>query len=66
MEIIIDYEDKKHRLTFEKPPKISELIDKLNINQESVLIKIDNEIEPEDIIIKKENKIEIIKIISGG
>ncbi|MBW6462101.1 MAG: MoaD/ThiS family protein [DPANN group archaeon] len=66
MEIIVTYENKKNKLIFDNIPKVSELLNKLNINTETILIKINNEIEPENIKIKKEDKIEIIKIISGG
>ncbi len=66
MDIEVTYEGKKNRLNFDRIPKISELMDKLDINTETVLVKINNEIEPEDIRIKKEDKIEMIKIISGG
>ena len=66
MDIKVTYEGKINKLTFDKTPKISELLDALDINTETVLVKINNEIEPEDIKIKKEDKIEMIKIISGG
>lgn len=66
MDIDVTYEGKKNRLSFDRIPKISELMDALGINTETVLVKINNEIEPEDIKIKKEDKIEMIKIISGG
>ncbi|NOQ56050.1 MAG: thiamine biosynthesis protein ThiS [Nanohaloarchaea archaeon] len=66
MDIEVTYEGKKNRLNFDKVPKVSELMDRLDINKETVLVKINSEIEPEDIRIKKEDEIEMIKIISGG
>lgn len=66
MDIEVTYEGKNNRLSFDRIPKVSELMDALDINTETVLVKINNEIEPEDIRIKKEDKVEMIKIISGG
>lgn len=66
MDIAVTYEEKKRKLDFKTCPKVSDMLKTLDINAETVIVKINNEVEPEDIKIKKEDKIEIIKIISGG
>ncbi|MCK4808347.1 MAG: MoaD/ThiS family protein [Candidatus Aenigmarchaeota archaeon] len=66
MDIAATYEGKRRKLDLKTCPKISDMLKTLDINAETVIVKINNEVEPEDIRIKKEDKIEIIKIISGG
>ena len=66
MDIAVTYEGKKRKLDLKTCPKISDMLKTLDINAETVIVKINNEVEPEDIKVKKEDKIEIIKIISGG
>lgn len=66
MDIAVTYEGKKRKLDFKVSPKVSDMLKKLDINAETIIVKFNNEVEPEDIRIKKEDKIEIIKIISGG
>ena len=66
MDIAATYEGKRRKLDLKICPKISDMLKTLDINAETVIVKINNEVEPEDIRIKKEDKIEIIKIISGG
>jgi len=66
MNIAVTYEGKKRKLDLDADSKVSDMLKTLDINAETVIVKINNEVEPEDIRIKKEDKIEIIKIISGG
>ncbi len=66
MDIAVTYEGKKRKLDLKTCPKVSDMLKKLDINAETIIVKVNNEVEPEDIRIKKEDKIEIIKIISGG
>ncbi|MCK5234935.1 MAG: MoaD/ThiS family protein [Candidatus Aenigmarchaeota archaeon] len=66
MNIAVTYEGKKRKLDLKTSPKVSDMLKTLDINAETVIVKVNNEVEPEDIRIKKENNIEIIKIISGG
>lgn len=66
MDIAVTYEGKERKLGFKASQKVSDMLKTLDINAETVIVKINNEVEPEDIKVKKEDKIEIIKIISGG
>ncbi len=66
MDIAVTYEGKKRKLDLKTCPKVSDMLKKLDINAETIIVKVNNEVEPEDVRIKKEDKIEIIKIISGG
>ena len=66
MDIAVTHEGKKRKFDFKVSPKVSDMLKKLDINAETIIVKVNNEVEPEDIRIKKEDKIEIIKIISGG
>jgi len=66
MDIAVTYEGKERKLDLKASQKMSDMLKTLDINAETVIVKINNEVEPEDIKIKKEDKIEIIKVISGG
>ncbi len=66
MDIAVTYEGKKRKLDLKTCPKVSDMLKKLDINAETIIVKVNNEVEPEDIRIKKEDKIEIRKLISGG
>lgn len=66
MDIAVTYEGKERKLDLKASQKVSDMLKTLDINAETVIVKINNEVEPEDIKVKKEDKIEIIKIISGG
>ncbi|NOQ37355.1 thiamine biosynthesis protein ThiS [archaeon] len=66
MDIAVTYEGKKRKLKLDADLKVSDMLKTLDINAETVIVKVNNEVEPEDVRIKKEDKIEIIKIISGG
>ena len=66
MKITVTYEGKKRKLNLDIKSKVSDTLKALDINTETVIVKINNAIEPEDTTIKEKDKIEIIKIISGG
>ncbi|MEA3229739.1 MAG: MoaD/ThiS family protein [archaeon] len=60
------YEGKKKDIALSDSSKISDMLKKLSINTETVIVKVNGSIEPEDIRFKKDDNVEIIKIISGG
>ncbi len=66
MKIAATYEGKKREIDLDAGLKVSDMLKAVDINAETVVVKINNIIEPEDITLKKEDKIEIIRIISGG
>ncbi len=66
MEIDVGFEGDRTTLDFRVSPKVSEILDRMKINSETVLVKINGTIEPQDIHIKESDDIELIRIISGG
>ncbi|MCK5451833.1 MAG: MoaD/ThiS family protein [Candidatus Aenigmarchaeota archaeon] len=66
MDIAVKYENKDKNIEIDSNQRISDIMKKMDINAETVIVKVNGAIEPEDITLKKEDKIEIIKIISGG
>ncbi|MEA2003553.1 MAG: MoaD/ThiS family protein [archaeon] len=66
MDIAVKYGNKDKNIEIDSNQRISDIMKKMDINAETVIVKVNGAIEPEDITLKKEDKIEIIKIISGG
>ncbi|MCK5062543.1 MAG: MoaD/ThiS family protein [Candidatus Aenigmarchaeota archaeon] len=66
MDIAVKYENKDKNIEIDSNQRISDIMKKMDINAETVIVKVNGAIEPEDITLEKEDKIEIIKIISGG
>ncbi len=44
----------------------AELLKKLNINREEVVLKVNGKIAPEDVSLKGDEEIEIIRVVFGG
>ncbi|MFQ6137289.1 MAG: sulfur carrier protein ThiS [Candidatus Hydrothermarchaeales archaeon] len=65
MEIIVKLKNEE-RVTIREGSTIEDLLRKLNINRESVLIRRNGEISPEEEFLQDEDFIEIISVISGG
>lgn len=66
MKLTVNYEGEKKTISLNKDYKVSDMLKDLNINPETIMLKINSVIEPEDIILKESDKIQIIRIISGG
>ncbi len=69
MIVSVFYEGKESKVSVKENDKLRDIALKCNINPETVLIKIDNEIhDQEETIIKEKGikKIEFMKVISGG
>ena len=66
MDITVKYGNKDKNIEIDSNQRVSDIMKKMDINAETVIVKVNGAIEPEDITLEKEDKIEIIKIISGG
>ncbi len=63
MRLILNRE--KIRANFKKG-KISDLLQKLRIAREEVLVKVNGKLAPEDAEISEKDRVEIIKVVFGG
>ncbi|MFW6024943.1 MAG: MoaD/ThiS family protein [Candidatus Woesearchaeota archaeon] len=64
VKIYIEREDERKEFEFEG--KVSNLLKKLNIKQEEVIIIKDNEIITSDREIKNEDSLKLLSVLSGG
>jgi sulfur carrier protein ThiS len=64
MEIFIERENSTKKLKFEG--KVSDLLNKLEINSETVLVAKDNTLVTTEDSLDNNNKIRILSVISGG
>lgn len=46
--------------------KISDLLHKLKIPREEILVKVNGKLAPEDAEVSQKDKVEIIKVVFGG
>ena len=65
MELNIFIERENKRLKIEAD-SIKDIISKLNINKEAVIITVNNELTTEEAQIKKNDNIDFLSVISGG
>lgn len=64
MRVIINQEEKE--ISIEREITINELLRKLNLNRESVVVIVNGEIKVEEEKIKEGDEVKIISAISGG
>ena len=66
MKIMAEFNDKNYEVTLKSNSSAEELLKKMKINSETVLISKNREILSEKEKLKDKDKIKILKIISGG
>ncbi len=59
-------EGSRKSLRLRKGDRIDDLLEKLGINRETVLVRLNNKVCVEEEILREGDKVEIIKAISGG
>ncbi|MEM2963395.1 MAG: MoaD/ThiS family protein [Candidatus Anstonellales archaeon] len=62
MQVIID--EKKKKIKFSGT--IERLLKKLKLGRETVVVKVNGKLAPENMRLKGEEKVEIIKVVFGG
>lgn len=63
MKVFIEKENKYKTL---KASTVKALLSKLNINQSTVLVVINNELVTEDAKLKQKDKVKLLSVVSGG
>jgi thiamine biosynthesis protein ThiS len=64
--ITITYQGKEKSVEIPENTRVSELLKKLRINPETVLVRRSNEIIPDTETLRDKDKIHVLKVISGG
>jgi len=64
--VYVDRENLSKTLEFEKTARVSDLLQKLNLNPVTVIVSRNNELILEDEKLKNNDEIKILSVISGG
>ena len=64
MQVFIESENRTKSLKFEG--RVSELLKKLEINSETVLVSVNDELVTEEDDLKDEDDVKLLSVISGG
>jgi thiamine biosynthesis protein ThiS len=60
------YSGKELKAGYRKGMSVEGLLKSLGINPETVLVKVNDEIVPDDCMLDKEDNIEVLRVVSGG
>ncbi len=66
MEIYFEKENKTKKIVLKTPITLKELLKKLNVNLDSVILVKNDEICLEDEIVTNKDKIKLLSVVSGG
>lgn len=66
MEIFIEKNNKTINLELNEPKKLIEILNKLKITKESIILVKNNEIALEDTLVEDKDKLKILSVVSGG
>ncbi len=66
MEVSLTFSGKEHEVPFVKGDTVSDILKKVEINPETVIVKRKNTIIPDDEEIKDGDSLYVLKIVSGG
>ena len=66
MKIVAELQGRKHMLVLPDKAKAIDVVQKLGINPETVLVKRGREIITDDEALANGDRIELIKVVSGG
>lgn len=64
--VALTYQNKKYTFKLKKPTKAKDLLNKMNVNAEVILIFKNKKIITEEDFIENKDKISLLKIVSGG
>jgi sulfur carrier protein len=64
--IDVVYEGKKKSVMLRKDARIDDLLEKLEINRETVLVRLNSKVCVEEEALREGDEVEIVKAISGG
>ena len=64
--VIVELRNPRREVTMDGPMLVSVLLERLELNRESVLVVRDGEIVPGDTKLEDDDRIEIRPVISGG
>jgi sulfur carrier protein ThiS len=62
----VSYLGKKSRVSVKGSAKVGEILEKIGINKEAVIVRKGQEIVPDNESLKDRDRIEVLRIISGG
>ncbi len=65
IEVIYDYDNKLEKFE-DKEMKVKDILKKMNIISNTVIVKVNDSVVTEEDVVKEGDKVEIIRIISGG
>ena len=60
------HEGRRRGMMLRRGARVDDLLEKLGINRETVLVRLNNKVCVEEEILREGDKVEIIKAISGG
>ena len=66
MKISVRLRGGKKRIDMEGKPRVIDVLEKLEINPETVIVRKGEEVIPEEECLRENDEIEAIRIISGG
>ncbi len=66
MKIVVHVMNKKKCIEVPERSKVIDIMRKVNVNPETVIVKRGDNILLEDEVLRKNDKLELIRIISGG
>jgi len=66
MQIKVLFRDKDKKIEMDEKKKIEDLLNKIKVNPETVVIKLNGKIVPEEDKLKDGDKLELIDFVSSG